>query len=572
MRRLAAIAACVMVLAPAPALAASTVRGPVGAGSGTAAELAAGKLVGVAIGSGPVPGWHLTSARAVAIARRQPAIRQTLAEHPHAYPLAYLKGGGRWQIGFYAPYGGEVGQVIIDDRDGRAVETWTGVQVAWTMARGYRGAFGEHVTALYVWLPLCVLFLAPFVRLRRPFALINVDLLALLSLSLSLAFFDRARISASVPLAYPPLLYLLGRMLWLVRRRSRPADVRIRFGPRVLTIGLIFLVAFRVALNVTDGNVIDVGYAGVIGAQRIVEGRSIYGTFPTDNEHGDTYGPVAYEAYVPFEQLFGWSGTWNDLPAAHAAALFFDLLAIALVFWLGRRVRGPTFGLAMAWAWAAFPFTLYALESDSNDTLVAVLVLAALVAATYRPPAATFARGLFAALAALAKFAPLALVPVLWTHGVRESARRARVLALFAAGLVAGVALAFVPLYDITSLRTLWQRTIEYQAARGAPFSLWGLYHLHFDLRVAEALAAALALALALVPRRDDIVGLCAACAAILIAVELALEYWFYLYIPWFFAPAMLALLAAGRGGQRPANEPASESARSRSPAAALST
>ena len=30
------------------------------------------------------------------------------------------------------------------------------------MARGYPGAFGRRVNALYVWLPLCLLFLAPF--------------------------------------------------------------------------------------------------------------------------------------------------------------------------------------------------------------------------------------------------------------------------------------------------------------------------------------------------------------------------------------------------------------------------
>ena len=31
----------------------------------------------------------------------------------------------------------------------------------------------------------------------------------------------------------------------------------------------------------------------------------MYGGWPSDNEHGDTYGPVNYEAYVPFEQAFG---------------------------------------------------------------------------------------------------------------------------------------------------------------------------------------------------------------------------------------------------------------------------
>ncbi len=106
----------------------------------------------------------------------------------------------------------------------------------------------------------------------------------------------------------------------------------------------------------------------MIGAQRITAGKPLYGDFPSDNEHGDTYGPVNYEAYVPFEQIFGWSGKWDDLPAAHAAAIFFDLLAVALLFLLGRRMRGPTLGVVLAYAWVSYPFTLFALESNSNDS------------------------------------------------------------------------------------------------------------------------------------------------------------------------------------------------------------
>ena len=43
--------------------------------------------------------------------------------------------------------------------------------ITWTMARGYKGAFGHHVDALYVWLPLCALFVIPF--LRRPLTLLH---------------------------------------------------------------------------------------------------------------------------------------------------------------------------------------------------------------------------------------------------------------------------------------------------------------------------------------------------------------------------------------------------------------
>src|ERR1022692_3770642 len=181
-------------------------------------------------------------------------------------------------------------------------------------------------------------------------------------------------------------------MLALTRSGRRPAARPLRLLVPVpwLALGVVFLIGFRIALNVTDANVIDVGYAGVIGGERIVDGKPLYGSYPSNNEHGDTYGPVNYEAYVPFEQAFGWSGTWDDLPAAHAAAVVFDLLAVALLFLLGRRVRGPTLGVALAYAWVSYPFTLFALESNSNDTLVAVLVLAALLVASSPP-----ARGMF---------------------------------------------------------------------------------------------------------------------------------------------------------------------------------
>ena len=190
---------------------------------------------------------------------------------------------------------------------------------------------------------------------------------------------------------------------------------------------MVFLLGFRIALNVTDSNVIDVGYAGVIGAERIAHDKPLYGGYPSDNEHGDTYGPANYEAYLPFQQIFGWSGTWDDLPAAHAAAIFFDLLAVALLFLLGRRVRGPGLGILLAYAWVSYPFTLYALESNSNDSLVAALILAALLACPKRwgQAATSSARGMFAALAGLTKFAPLALAPLLWTHGLGGLSLRA---------------------------------------------------------------------------------------------------------------------------------------------------
>ncbi len=545
----------------------------------------------------PPAGRRLSADQVLATAQALPKMKAVRVKYPGSYGGAYLKGPVRWQVSFFSKKGAkEIGQVIIADASGKVLEQWTGFQVAWSMARGYEGAFGRHVNALYIWLPLCLLFLLPFVDPRRPFSLLHLDLLVLLSFSVSLAFFNHANIYASAPLTYPPLIYLLGRMLWLLRGRpaSHPATTgelpttiadpsapvgalvpvpKRESGPRLLVptpwlaFGIVFLLGFRIALNVTDSNVIDVGYAGVIGASKVVDGnKPLYGNWPQDNEHGDTYGPVTYEAYVPFEQAFGWSGTWDDLPAAHAAAVVFDLLALGLMFGLGLRIRGPTLGVALAYAWVSYPFTLFSLESNSNDTLVAVLILAALLVATSPP-----ARGVFAALAGLAKFAPLALAPVLATHGLRElpAQRRPRALGLFVLAFVLTVAIVSIPAITHDSLHTIFQRTIVYQSNRGSPFSVWGLYGgLHGVQTAVQVAAVVLALALAVIPRRaggHPVIGLAAACAAIVIATQLGVEHWFYLYIPWFFPLVMITLLGARDGRPiegRPAAADATHAAR----------
>jgi hypothetical protein len=560
----------------------------------------------------PPVGRFLSANQVLEIANRLPKMQKVRAEYPGSYGGAYLKGPVRWQVSYFSKQAKEIGQVIIADRTGHVLEQWTGFQIPWSMARGYPGAFGRHVNALYVWLPLCVLFFIAFFDWRRPFRLLHLDLLALLSFSVSLAFFNHGCINISTPTAYPPLLYLLGRMLAVGRVRLRagpskapsaePAAASVDGAPDApppapepprerparllipapwLAVLLVFLVGFRVALNVTDSNVIDVGYAGVIGAKRIADGKSLYGGYPADNEHGDTYGPASYELYLPFEQLFGWSGHWDDLPAAHAAAIAFDLLAIALLFALGHRIRGPSMGIALAYAWAAYPFTLFALESNSNDTLVAVLVLAALLVGSSPP-----ARGIFAALAGLAKFAPLALAPLLCAHGLAGQARKrqAQAVLLFCIAFALTAGVVMIPALTHDSLQTIYKRTVVYQSHRESPFSIWGLYgtsptggpyaHWLAPVQVAVEIAAVvLAVALALLPRRRDLVGLAACAAAILIAVQLGIDHWFYLYIPWFCGLTMLALLGElnwapvpppqGRAG--PQSRPAAASAPARS-------
>ena len=195
----------------------------------------------------------------------------------------------------------------------------------------------------------------------------------LLGFSISLAFFNHAKIGISVPLVYPFLLYLLVRMLELGLGKGVPREPLRTIVPIPwLAVAIVFLMAFRIGLNVLNSNVIDVGYAGVIGADKLIHGQPLYGHWPTDNAYGDTYGPVFYFFYVPFRLIFGWSGTWDSLPAAHAAAIFFDVITLGGLFLARPPVEAATrSGSLLAYGWAAYPFTLFTLSSNTNDALVA---------------------------------------------------------------------------------------------------------------------------------------------------------------------------------------------------------
>ncbi len=488
--------------------------------------------------------WRVSEAAATRVADRDAKV---LREEAEKGPLAAVakKVEGHWEVGYFTA-GDEVALVLVDPRSGAVTESWTGEQVAWKMARGYSGAFGHELNAPYVFLPLCALFLLGLVDWRRWRRVANLDLLVLLGFGASHYFFNRAEIGVSVPLQYPVLLYLLGRALW-IGFRGGGEGVRPVWPAAWLLVAALFLLGFRAGLNVADSGTIDVGYASVVGADRIAHGEPIYDNFPDDVSQGDTYGPLNYLAYVPFELIWPWTGSWDDLPAAHAAAVTFDVAVFLLLIVLGMRIRpGPTgrrLAATLAFGWAAYPYTAYALESNSNDTLVALLLVATMLALA-RP----LARGAFAALATWAKFAPALLAPMLLTYE-----RRRRPALLFALGFGAVTVAAMLwPAID-PGLATFYDRTLAYQGERDSPFSIWGQVPALEPLRIALLLGTgALSLALAFVPRRKSPVQLAALAAALLIALQLTMQHWFYLYIVWFYPLLLLAFARPGEGAPPP--------------------
>jgi hypothetical protein len=531
----------------------------------------------------PVKHAHLTGKQALAAFLADPKVRGWLSRYPlsgRSTQTTYHRAQNSWEVSIWWGTAGEIATGRVDDVTGQVTEAWTGPQVAWKMARGSPGAFGgRKINSLWLWGAFCLVFFLGLADLRRPFSLRNLDLLAFLSFSVSLWYFNKGHIFTSVPLAYPPLVYLAARGLW-VGLTGRSPGGRPLWPAWILLGATIFLAGFRVGLNLESSNVIDVGYAGVIGADRIAHGQSPYGHFPVEddlkacgpadsegeirdriqtngrcesaNPQGDTYGPVAYEAYLPGYLIRGWSGKWDDLPAAHLTSVAFDLLCLLGLFLVGRRFGGLELAAALPFAWAAYPFTQYASSSNTND-----MILPCFLIWGFWLLGSDWWRGVFGALAGWTKFGALIVAPLWLTYPDRRP--KLRFVLGFAFATVAAFSILLLEPNVYHAAREFWRRTLGWQLGRESPFSLWdwrqyhaaGIPDLHWVQRVLEGVVVVAAVVvLPFWPRRKSPLQLAALTAALLLGFELVLTHWFYLYIPWFFAFSALATLAP-----RPARE-----------------
>ncbi len=523
---------------------------------------------------------RLGKKQVLAIFLRDPKVAHWLERYPTSGRVDeedYNSKDQSWKVQLWWGKAGEIATGRVDDTSGTVLEAWTGPQVAWKMARGYRGAFGgTKINDPWIWGAFCLVFLLGLADLRRPWSIRNLDLLAMLGFTLSLWYFNKGNIFTSVPLAYPPLVYLIARGIW-IGVTGRATRFRPVWPVWALLAATVFLVGFRIGLNVQESNVIDVGYSGVIGAERIFkEGESPYGHFPIEgslkacgpadaegeireriqtngrcesaNPQGDTYGPVAYLAYGPGYYSEGWSGKWDDLPAAHFTTLLFDCLCIIGLGLAGRRFGGAHLAATLMFAWAAYPFTQYASNSNTND-----MILPAFLIWGFWLAASPFGRGIFGALAGWTKFAALVVAPLWLTYPDRRP--KPAYLAGFAVATLVSFSVLLLEPSLLHAARVFWDRTVGWQLGSQSPFSLWdwrqyhakGIPDLHWVQRILEGLLVAGSLAVMFFPRRKSPLQLAALTAALLGAFELVLTHWFYLYIPWFFAFSAFAALAPGR-------------------------
>ena len=486
----------------------------------------------------PPPSFTTSAKQAIAVAERVAQVQAARAKHPNLKAHPYissirLRSGAFYHWDIYFQDGGELLVEVESGPDGRPLEIQTAPDVGWPLLRGYPGVLGGDLNHPWIWLPLCLLFVAPFVDPRRPFRLLHLDLLMLLGFGVSQYFFTRGEPDVSVPLAYPFLAYVVVRAVaagFFPRRRRGPL---IPFAStRLLAAGIGVLVALRIVFGLADSATFDISSAGVVGADRIEHGLPLY----QDNQyHGDTYGPVNYLLYIPFELVRPYK-PGGDVDAAKPATLAFDLLTMFGLFLLGRRLRagpsGTRIGVALAYAWAALPYTGLVIAANTNDALVPLFVVYALVF-IHSPPL----RGALAGLASMAKFAPAALAPMLIAGHKRLTVRSALIAGGAYVVVVAGLVLAFLP---DGGLREFWNTTIGFQIHRTSPLSLWvRTPSLEWLRPVFSVLAGLLAVTAAFFPRRRTTGQIAALCAAILAALQIPANYWLYFYVVW-FAPFLV--------------------------------
>ena len=133
-------------------------------------------------------------------------------------------------------------------------------------------------------------------------------------------------------------------------------------------------------------------------------------------------------------------------------------------------------------------------------------------------------------------------------------------------GVVSVVVLAW-PAID-PGLSTVYDRTIAFQSGRNSPFSIWGqvgwLDPLEDGLLIVGT--GALSLFLAFRPRRKSLVQVAALGTALIIALQLTLQHWFYLYIVWWFPLFLVALATLGTRATEGRPEPGPSAAETSPP------
>jgi Glycosyltransferase family 87 len=511
------------------------------------ALLLAGLAVSLTRRQPPLP---VPSRIAVRAALQNPAARHALAGS-HAASIRTVRLDARDdEVDFY--FGGQIVAQVEVAAGGHVVAAADN-----RIARVPYGDWIAYQPALLV--VLCALFVlmtavTPWRRLR------NLDVAACLSLVVGVVLFQHLYLAASLVAALPGLAYL---MLRCADRALGPAREPTAGTPlfTALTPGLdpthrikwlrgllIVLALVFVMVGVSSTEPLDVIYAAMAGATRLIHGVLPYGHMPVGIVHGDTYPIFTYALYAPVALVAPVNSLWDGVDAGLIVAVLAALLAAWAVFRAiagRRRGRPPEVeetGLRAALAWLAFPPLLITASTGTTD--VALGTMLAIGVLLWRRPAACSA---VLALAGWFKLAPFALLPL------RLASLRGRQLA----GALAAVAAVSVPLVGLLivlgGLRgpADMVHAVSFQFGRDSLQSIWDALGIDRFQPLGEAGALGLiAVAMARVWREPELARdrtrMAALMVAILIALQLAANYWAFLYLAWVVPLVCFSLLADG--------------------------
>src|SRR5437868_14717891 len=152
----------------------------------------------------------------------------------------------------------------------------------------------------------------------------------------------------------------------------------------------------------------------------------------------------------------------------------FDVLAAVGLLLVGRRFGGLALGAALAFAWAAYPFTQYASSSNTNDLIPPAILIWGFWLST-----SAWARGAFSALSAWTKFAGLLLLPLWATYPERKLRPTLRVVAGALLATAAAFSILLLEPSPLHTARVFFDRTVRWQIGRDSPFSLWDWRQYH---------------------------------------------------------------------------------------------
>ena len=407
-------------------------------------------------------------------------------------------------------WSGEAGQIVLgkvdDAHRSRSTRRGPGRRSRGRWRAAAPGAFGgKTINGVSVWLGFCAALLRRARRLRRPLcaaeprparAALVLDLAALLQRGRDLL--ERA---ARLPAARLP-----ARPLPLDRAPRPPLRV-----PRpsvwpvwLLAAAALFLVGFRVGLNVEAPAQRD--RRRLRRRRRRAADRERRGAVRPHAGAGEPEAlracrrrgrdPRAHPDERPLRSLeparrHVRAGLLPRVPARVRRLRLDGEVGRALggardVAALRRRLRssvsrssggasgGRRLAATLAFAWAAYPFTLYVSNSNTNDAIMPAFLIWGFWLAS-----SAWARGAAVALAGWTKFAALLLAPLWLSYpgGLRAPAAplRARVRRRHARR----VPILLLEPDPLHAARVFAERTLGFQLDRESPFSLWGWGQYH---------------------------------------------------------------------------------------------